>query len=132
LREKCLNLEIFLKHNLLDLDRLNLFLELNILKEIIRLKNDKPINILNYIKRIFFFSNAYISYRIMLIILVSITLAERKFLKLNIIKIYLRSTMSQQRLNKFIILSIKKMLNKINYDNLIYFCITKYLKINFK
>jgi len=68
----------------------------------------------------------------MLIILVSITLAERKFLKLNIIKIYLRSTMSQQRLNKFIILSIKKMLNKINYDNLIYFCITKYLKINFK
>jgi len=47
LKEKCLNLEKYLKHdNLLDLDDLNLFSELNILKEIIRLKIDKPIDIL--------------------------------------------------------------------------------------
>ena len=45
----------YLKHdNLLDLDSLDLFSELNILKEIIGLKNDKPIDILNYIKRINF------------------------------------------------------------------------------
>jgi len=35
--------EKYLKHdNLLDLDGLDLFLELNILKEIIGLENDKP------------------------------------------------------------------------------------------
>jgi len=60
LKEKCLNLEQYLKHdNLLDL-------ELNILKGIIGLPNDKPIDILNYIKTINYFSNVYIAYGIML------------------------------------------------------------------
>jgi len=66
-----------LKHdNLLDLDSLDLFLELNILKEIIRLENDKSIDILNYIKRINYFPNLYITYRIMLIISVSVAWTE--------------------------------------------------------
>jgi len=38
-----------------DLDGLDLFSKLNILKEIIGLKNDKPIDILNYIKKYIFF-----------------------------------------------------------------------------
>jgi len=46
------------------------------------LKNDKPIDILNYIKRTDYFPNAYIIYRIML--------------KLKIIKTYLRPIMSQE------------------------------------
>ena len=60
-----------MKHDhLLDFDGLDLFSELNILKEIIGLENDKPIDILNYIKlnyikRIIFFPNTYITYRIM-------------------------------------------------------------------
>ena len=84
LKEKCLNLEKSLKHdNLLDVDGLDLFLELNILKEIIGLQNDKPIDILNYIKRINSFPNAYIAYRIMLTILVLVTPAEMSFSKLN-------------------------------------------------
>ena len=42
------------------------------------------------------------------------------FSKLKIIKTYLRSTMSQQRLNGLALLSIEKeMLNEINYNNLI-------------
>ena len=69
LKEKCLNLEKYLKHdNLLDLDGLDLFSELNILREIIRLENDKPNDILNYIKKINSFLNAYIAYRIILTI----------------------------------------------------------------
>jgi len=45
-------LEKYLKHhNLLDLDDLDLFPELNILKKIIGLENDKLIDILNYIKK---------------------------------------------------------------------------------
>ena len=69
LEEKCLNFEKYLKHdNLLDLDGLDLFIELNILNQIIGLKNDKPVDILNYIKRINSFPNTYITYKIMLII----------------------------------------------------------------
>jgi len=50
-----------LKHNnVLNIDGLDLFSELNVLKEIIGLENDKPIDILNYIKRINSFPNSYI------------------------------------------------------------------------
>jgi len=59
------------------------------------LKNDKLIDILNYIKRINSLPNAYITYRIMLIILISTT--ERIFSKLKLIKFYIRSTMSQKK-----------------------------------
>jgi len=116
LKEKCLNLEKYLKHNnLLDLDGLDLFSELNILEEIIGLENDKPIGILNYMKKINSFPDAYI----MLTISVSVVLAERSLSKLKLIKSYLRSTMSQQRLNGLALLSIEKdFLNEINYDNL--------------
>ena len=52
LKEKCLNRKKSLKHdNLLDVDGLDLFSELNILKEIIGLENNKSIDILNYIKK---------------------------------------------------------------------------------
>ena len=71
LEEKCLNLEKYLKHdNSLDIDKFDLISELNILRKIIGLENDKPIDILNNIKRINYFPKAYIIYRIMLIILV--------------------------------------------------------------
>jgi len=56
LKEKCLKLEKSLKHdNFLDIDKFDLISELNILRKIIGLENDKPIDILNYIKRILFF-----------------------------------------------------------------------------
>ena len=64
------------------------------------MENDKPIDTLNYIKRIDYFSNAYITYKIMLTIPLTLASVKRNFLKLKIIKIYLRSTMSQERLNK--------------------------------
>jgi len=58
----------------------------------------------------------YIAYRIMLTISISVaSITEKSFSKLKIIKIYLRSTMSQQKLNELTLLSIeKKMLNEIN------------------
>jgi len=44
---------------------------------------------------------------------VSVFSTERSLLKLKIIKTYLRSTMSQERLNKLVLLSIEeKMLNE--------------------
>ena len=74
------------------------------------------------------------AYRILLTILVSIASAERSFSKLKLIKSYLRSTMSQQRLNELTLLSIEKdFLNEINYDNLIdNFASQKARKINFR
>jgi len=105
--EKCLNLEKSLKRDhLLYIDEFDLFSKLNILREIIGLENDKPIDILNYIKIIDSFLNVYIAYRIMLTISLSVVSTERSFSKLKIIKTYLRSTMSQERLNKLIILSL--------------------------
>jgi len=62
------------------------------------LKNDKPIDILNHIKRINYFSNAYIAYKIMLTILMSLA-SERSFSKLKIIKTYLKLDMFQETLN---------------------------------
>jgi len=84
LKEKCLNLSKSLKHDiLLDIGEFDLFSELNILREIIHVENDKSINIFNYIKRIDSFPNVYITYRIMLTIPVSVASVEKKFLKVN-------------------------------------------------
>ena len=44
----------------------------------------------------------------MLTVPVSVASAKRKFSKLKLIKSYLRSTMSQQRLNGLVLLSIEK------------------------
>jgi hypothetical protein len=90
------------------------------LKEIIQIEESAPIDILNYIKRLDSFPNACIAYRILLTIPVTVASAERSFSKLKLIKSYLRSTMSQERLNGLAILSIeKKMLENLEYKNLI-------------
>jgi len=59
-KDKCLDFEKNVKHdNLLDIDGFDLISKLNILSEIIGLKNDKPIDILNSIKIINYFTNIY-------------------------------------------------------------------------
>ena len=51
---------------------------------------------------------------------VSVASAERSFLKLKLIKTYLRSTMSQYRLNGLAIMSIENLIGRsLNYDQLI-------------
>ena len=54
------------------------------------------------------FLKTYIVYRILLTIHVTIAFAERHFLKLKLIKSYLKSTMSKERLTELTILSIEK------------------------
>jgi hypothetical protein len=131
LQSKYLSLEGFLKH---DLDGLNLFSKLKVLKEILQIEESVPINILNYIKRLDFFPKTCIAYRILLTILVIVAFAERSFSRLKLIKSHLRSTMSQKRLNRLVILSIeKKMLENLEYKNLIKnFASQKVRRINFK
>ena len=56
----------------------------------------------------------------MLTIPVTVASAKRSFSKLKLLKNYLRSTMSQERLNGLAILSIEKHLVKeIDYENFI-------------
>ena len=122
MQKYCLKLESFLKHDVYyDIDGLDLFSKLKVLKEILQTKEYTPIDILNYIK-------------ILLTILVTVAFAKIIFSKLKLIKSYLRSTMSQERLSGLVILSIEnEMLEEFEYKNLIsQFASQKARKIDFK
>ena len=79
------------------------------------------IDVLNYIKEVEgSYPNAWIAYRILLTILVIVAHAERSFLKLKLIKSYLRSTMSQDRLSDLSMLSIENdLVGKLDYTSLV-------------
>ncbi|XP_052184180.1 uncharacterized protein LOC127796197 [Diospyros lotus] len=112
------NLEKSLTHNgHSDIDGDDLFLELTILKYSLPKETKKAIDVVNYLKRMDgCFPNACVAYRILLTIPVTVASAERSFSKLKLIKTYLRSTMSQDRLNGLAMLSIeKKMLDQLDY-----------------
>ena len=67
-----------------------------------------------------YLGDAHIAYRILLTIPVIVASAERSFSKLKLIKSYLRSTMSPERLSELAILLIEnKMLEELEYKNLI-------------
>ena len=82
LQNECLNLEGFLKN---DLDGLDLFSKLKVLKEILQIEESAPIDILNYVKRLDSFLNSCIAYRILLTIPVIVASTEKSFLKLKLI-----------------------------------------------
>ena len=134
LKKNCLNLECFLTHETYsDIDSLDLFSELKVLKEVLQINENSSINVLNYIKRLESFPNACIPFKILLTIPIVVAFAERSFSKLKLIKSYLRSTMSQERLSGLAILSIEKeMLAELECKNLISnFASQKTRKINF-
>ena len=108
MKNNCLNLECFLTHETYsNINGLDLFLEVKVLKVVLQINENSPINVLNYIKRLESFPNTCIAFRILLTIPVTVASAGSSFSKLKLIKSYLRSTMSQKRLSELAILSIE-------------------------
>ncbi|XP_058223043.1 uncharacterized protein LOC131332765 [Rhododendron vialii] len=118
----CVKLEDVLKHEgTSDIDGKDLFSELQVLKDCLPRETTKPVEVLNFLKQMEgCFPNAWIAYRILLTIPVTVASGERSFSRLKLIKSYLRSTMSQERLNGLAILSIEsEMAEEIDFEGII-------------
>ncbi|KAM6571870.1 hypothetical protein CsatA_015950 [Cannabis sativa] len=122
LRNFCINLTNLMKHcEISDLDNDDLYQELYMLRQSLPKETKRVIDVLSYIKEVDgSYPNAWIAYRIFLTIPVTVAHAERNFSKLTLIKSYLRSTMSQERLSGLAMLSIENdLVAKLDYANLI-------------
>jgi transcription initiation factor IIE alpha subunit len=84
---------------------------------------DRPMSsmeIFEYVTEADCYPNVSIAYRILFTIPVTVASAERSFSKLKLLKNYLRSTMSQERLNALATLCIeKKLLDEIDIDSIV-------------
>ncbi|KAJ9542609.1 hypothetical protein OSB04_029115 [Centaurea solstitialis] len=121
LKSSCINFEIALKNqDQSDVDGNDLYMELKLLQDFLPNQKMGPADILEYLKRINCFPNAIIAYRILLTIPVTVASAERSFSKLKLLKNYMRSTMTQERLNGLALIAIENsFLEKVNYNELI-------------
>ena len=103
-----------------DIDGKELFMELKILQGFLPQEEMMgPVAILKFLKQMGCFPNAFIAYRILLTIPVTVASAERSSSKLKLLKSYLRSTMTQERLNGLATIAIENdVLEKIKYMKL--------------
>jgi hypothetical protein len=120
LKSSCENLQVALtKDKKSDIDANDLYVELKFLREFIK-ENMGPAEVLNFLKRHDCFPNASIAYRVLLAIPVTVSSAERSYSKLKLLKSYMRTTMTQQRLNDLATISLEsEMLEKISYEDII-------------
>ncbi|KAI3737329.1 hypothetical protein L2E82_27327 [Cichorium intybus] len=121
LKSCCSRLEAALKYDeRSDIDAHELHMELKLLDKFLPSETTNPIDVLKYMKKVDCFPNAIIAYGILLTIPVTVASAERSFSKLKLLKSYLRSTMSQERLNGLAMIAIENdILDTINYEELI-------------
>ncbi|XP_019163460.1 PREDICTED: zinc finger MYM-type protein 1-like [Ipomoea nil] len=121
LKSSCSRLENSLKHNgHSDINGDELYVELKLRRELYVNEKLGPIEILKDLELFDCYPNAVIAYRILLTIPVTVASAERSFSKLKLLKSYLRSTMSQERLNGLAMISIENdLLDKVDYEELI-------------
>ncbi|XP_075481271.1 uncharacterized protein LOC142521982 [Primulina tabacum] len=122
LLRSCKNLENSLTHKgCCDINEDDLFSELTFLRCSLPREPNSAIDVVNYLKKMDeCFPNAHIAYKILLTVPVTVASAEQSFSKLNLIKNFLRSTVSQERLNRLTMLSIEKeIIEQLDYTDLI-------------
>ncbi|KAJ9567830.1 hypothetical protein OSB04_003796 [Centaurea solstitialis] len=109
--------DTFSHNNMVDVDVHDFYSELKVLQVTLPSKSMSAIEILDFVNVTDCYPNVSVAYRIMLTVPVTVASAERSFSKLKLLKTYLRSSMSQERLNGLTILCIEKdMLDSINLD----------------
>ena len=122
--EHCNQLQSFLEYKEhCDIYGDELFKKLRHLKTLLPKNVTKSMDILNTIKSYWEeggFQTVWVVYRILLSIPITVASTERSFSKLKLIRTYLRTTMSQERLSDLAMISIEnEYLDKLNYDDLI-------------
>lgn len=93
-----------------DINAINLFDELKNLSTVLPDNVSSPLEVLRYILAMRLhecFPNVSTALRVLLTVPVTVASGERSFSKLKLIKTYLRSTMTQDRLNRLAVLSIE-------------------------
>ncbi|AEC06949.1 hAT family dimerization domain-containing protein [Arabidopsis thaliana] len=121
LMASCTNLKDALTHGThSDILASDLFYELKILREALPKEVRRPIEVLDFLQKVEgCYPNSWIAYQVLLTIPVSVASAERSFSKLKLIKSYLRSSMSQERLSDLAILSIERALvREVDFERL--------------
>lgn len=110
----------FTQNRSCDVDLDDFFSELRMLQMTLP---DEPlcaIEMFEFVRNINCFPNISIAYRILFTVPVTVASAERSFSNLKLLKNYLRSTMSQERLNGLATICIEKdLLDKVNIDTII-------------
>ena len=104
-----------------NIDAKELYTELKLIDTFLPRHVDNPFNVIDYIfQRSTTYPYAINAYKVLLTIPVTVASAERSFSKLKLLKTYLRSTISQERLNGLAIISIEsEILDTMDYKELI-------------
>ncbi|XP_066380913.1 uncharacterized protein [Miscanthus floridulus] len=103
-----------------DIDLNDLISKLSVLQFTLPDTPMTAMEIFEFVTKADCYPNASIAYRILFTMPVTVASAERSFSKLKLLKNYLRSTMSQERLNGLATLCIeKRLLDKIDIDTIL-------------
>jgi hypothetical protein len=103
-----------------DIEVNDLLSELKVMKLSLPERSMSSMEIFEYVGQMDSYPNISNAYRILFTVPVTVASAERSFSKLKLLNNYLRSTMSQDRLNGLATLCIeKKLLNEVDSNTII-------------
>jgi len=103
-----------------DVEINDLISELTVMQSTLPDRSMSAMEIFEFVQEADCYPNISIAYRILFTVPVTVASAERSFSKLKLLKNYLRSIMSQERLNGLATLCIeKKLLDQININAII-------------